>query len=52
MVVERGRVRLTAASRGRPDALLSADPATWDAIASDVARGMDAFRRGRALGLC
>ena len=47
VVVERERVRLTEPGRGNPDALLSADAATWDAIASDVARGMDAFRRGR-----
>jgi pimeloyl-ACP methyl ester carboxylesterase len=47
VVVERGRVRLVSPGRGRPDALLSADPATWDAIAADVARGMDAFRRGQ-----
>jgi pimeloyl-ACP methyl ester carboxylesterase len=47
VVVERGRVRLSEPGRGSPDAQLSADAATWDAIASDVARGMDAFRRGR-----
>jgi hypothetical protein len=47
VVVERGRVRLSEPGRGSPDALLSADAATWDAIAADVARGMDAFRRGR-----
>ena len=47
MIVERGRVRLSEPARGQPDALLSADAATWEAIASDVARGMDAFRRGR-----
>ena len=47
VIVERGRVRLAEPGRGGPDALLSADPKTWDAIAADVARGMDAFRRGR-----
>ena len=47
VIVERGRVRLSEPARGQPDALLSADAATWEAIASDVARGMDAFRRGR-----
>ena len=47
VIVERGRVRLSEPGRGQPDALLSADAATWEAIASDVARGMDAFRRGR-----
>jgi pimeloyl-ACP methyl ester carboxylesterase len=30
-----------------PDALLTADAATWDEVAADVANGMDAFRRGR-----
>ncbi|MGH2979523.1 MAG: alpha/beta fold hydrolase [Solirubrobacterales bacterium] len=47
VVVERGRVRLVEPGRGRPDALVSADADTWEVIASDVARGMDAFRRGR-----
>ena len=43
----RARPRATHRPRPRPSELLSADPATWDAIAADVARGMDAFRRGR-----
>src|SRR5512132_3280820 len=30
-----------------PDALLSADTATWARIARDLRGGMDAFRRGR-----
>ena len=47
VIVERGRVRLGPPGRGQPDAVLSADAGTWDEIASDVARGMDAFRRGR-----
>jgi pimeloyl-ACP methyl ester carboxylesterase len=47
VIVEPGRVRLRKPGRGQPDALLSADAPTWEAIASDVARGMDAFRRGR-----
>jgi pimeloyl-ACP methyl ester carboxylesterase len=47
VTVERGRVQLGRPGRGQPDALLSADAATWEKIASDVARGMDAFRRGR-----
>ena len=47
VIVERGRVRLAEPGRGGPDATLSADAGTWEAIASDVARGMDAFRRGR-----
>lgn len=32
--------------RGGPDARLTADSTTWDAIAADVRGGMDAFRRG------
>ena len=47
VTVERGRVQLGRPGRGQPDALLTADAATWEKIASDVARGMDAFRRGR-----
>jgi pimeloyl-ACP methyl ester carboxylesterase len=47
VIVEPGSVRLAAAGRGQPDALLIADAGTWEEIASDVARGMDAFRRGR-----
>jgi pimeloyl-ACP methyl ester carboxylesterase len=47
VIVEPGHVRLDEPGRGQPDALLNADAATWDAIAADVARGMDAFRRGR-----
>lgn len=38
---------LVGASRGRPDALLSADIETWGAIAGDVRGGMVAFRSGR-----
>src|SRR4051812_32959457 len=30
-----------------PDALLSADAATWERVARDLRGGMDAFRRGR-----
>ncbi len=30
-----------------PDALLSADSATWEQVARDLRGGMDAFRRGR-----
>jgi pimeloyl-ACP methyl ester carboxylesterase len=33
--------------RGEPDAILTADAATWAAIASDVRGGMDAYRAGR-----
>lgn len=39
--------RVRSASRGRPDALLSADPATWREIVDDVRGGMTAFRSGR-----
>ena len=38
--------RLVPAS-GRPDAVLAADPATWERLARDVRGGMDAFRSGR-----
>lgn len=31
----------------RPDAILRADPSTWQRIAQDLRGGMDAFRRGR-----
>jgi pimeloyl-ACP methyl ester carboxylesterase len=34
-------------SRNDPDATLTADAATWESIAGDVASGMHAFRRGR-----
>jgi pimeloyl-ACP methyl ester carboxylesterase len=47
VVVEPGTARIAPAGSGRPDALLTADLATWDAIARDVAAGMDAFRRRR-----
>lgn len=45
-VLRDGNARLEPA-RGRPDALLTADPRTWERIAEDVRGGMDAFRRGR-----
>jgi pimeloyl-ACP methyl ester carboxylesterase len=32
---------------GRPDALLSADPATWERVARDLPAGMAAFAAGR-----
>ncbi len=38
---------LEPANGGRPDALLTADEATWAAIARDVRGGMDAFRARR-----
>jgi pimeloyl-ACP methyl ester carboxylesterase len=41
-------VRVVAASRRpAPDAMLSADRATWDRIAADLRGGMDAHRSGR-----
>jgi pimeloyl-ACP methyl ester carboxylesterase len=47
-VIAAGRVRLRRASpSAEPDAILTADPASWDRIAEDVRGGMDAFRRGR-----
>jgi pimeloyl-ACP methyl ester carboxylesterase len=35
------------AEGAHPDALLSADQATWERVARDIRGGMDAFRRGR-----
>jgi pimeloyl-ACP methyl ester carboxylesterase len=32
---------------GRPDAVLTADQATWESITQDVRGGLDAFRKGR-----
>src|SRR4051812_3901458 len=41
-------VRLRAADESaEPDAVLSADPATWARIAADYRGGMEAFRAGR-----
>jgi pimeloyl-ACP methyl ester carboxylesterase len=41
------RLRLVPATDGmEPDALISADPATWMRIAGDVRAGMKAFQRG------
>jgi pimeloyl-ACP methyl ester carboxylesterase len=45
--IEGKRAKLVPASEERPDALLSADAATWRAIADDVRGGMDAYRQGR-----
>jgi len=41
--------RLEAASGVPPDALLTADRATWQSVAQDVRGGMDAYRSGRLL---
>jgi pimeloyl-ACP methyl ester carboxylesterase len=46
VVLEGGRARLEAA-RGRPDAELIADQATWEAMVEDLRDGMAAFRAGR-----
>ena len=47
-ILAAGHVRLRPASSGiEPDALLSADAATWERIAQDVRGGTEAFRRGR-----
>ena len=46
LVVEHGAVRVEQ-PHGRGDALLRADAKTWDAIAGDVASGLDAFRSRR-----
>ena len=46
VTVEGRRARL-APARGDADAVLTADTASWERIADDVASGMDAFRRGR-----
>src|SRR5919201_149510 len=47
-VIRGEAVRLERAAPAlEPDALLSADPETWERIARDVRGGMDAFRRRR-----
>ena len=46
VVIEDGEPRLEG-PQGSPDAVLSADPKTWDEIAEDVRGGMTAFRKGR-----
>jgi pimeloyl-ACP methyl ester carboxylesterase len=42
-----GRMELAAADGAEPDAILTADAETWEAIAADVRGGMTAFQRGR-----
>lgn len=44
-VLEHGEARLEPA-KGDADAILTADPKTWAAIAEDVRGGMDAYRSG------
>ncbi|MET0614810.1 MAG: alpha/beta fold hydrolase [Thermoleophilaceae bacterium] len=47
-VIAGRRMRLRAADESaEPDAVLSADPATWARIAADYRGGMEAFRAGR-----
>ena len=46
-VIDDGAIELQPASDREPDALLSADWATWEEIARDVRGGMVAFREGR-----
>jgi pimeloyl-ACP methyl ester carboxylesterase len=46
-VLSRDGMRLQPASDGRPDALLTADELTWEAIAEDLRGGMEAFRKRR-----
>ena len=43
VVIEGRRARLEPASRGRPDALITADAATWRKISEDAAFGLRAF---------
>ena len=45
--ITNGDIRLRRAEGADADALIEADAATWDSIATDVASGMEAFRRGR-----
>lgn len=46
-VIELDAIALRRAAEEQPDALLSADRATWERIARDVRGGMDAFRARR-----
>jgi pimeloyl-ACP methyl ester carboxylesterase len=47
-VIDAGRLELEPVA-GDPDAVLSADPSTWRAIAADVRAGMSAFARRQLL---
>jgi pimeloyl-ACP methyl ester carboxylesterase len=47
VLIRNRRASLRPASSAEPHALLSADPATWAKLESDVRAGMTAFRRGR-----
>ena len=46
VVLDAGGGRIEAPD-GKPDALLRADPATWDQVVSDLPSGLSAFGRGR-----
>lgn len=46
-VVVGGQALQLGAAGGRPDAVLSADRETWEEIAGDLPRGMEAFSAGR-----
>jgi pimeloyl-ACP methyl ester carboxylesterase len=46
-LIERKQARLATANGEKPDAVLSADPATWQAISKDIRGGMQAYRQGR-----
>ncbi|MGZ5376280.1 MAG: alpha/beta fold hydrolase, partial [Solirubrobacterales bacterium] len=46
-VIDAGTIDLQPASDSQPDALLSADAASWEGIVRDVRGGMVAFREGR-----
>jgi hypothetical protein len=48
VVLAGGRATVEAAEEGRaPDAMLTADAATWRSISEDLRNGMPAFRAGR-----
>lgn len=46
VVLRRGEPARTEARRGRADAVLTADPSTWQRLVARDGSGMDAFRRG------
>ena len=47
VLIEDGRIKLRRSRGDEADAVLSADPASWRRIATDVRGGMEAFRSGR-----
>ena len=46
-LIEADEISIEPAGSAQPDALLSADDATWEQVAGDVRGGMTAFRAGR-----